>query len=60
MEKNNLVQSVTFLVATVIGFLLSINVTYFKYSIYKAKSQGDIQFFGKDVCREVWEYMNVY
>ena len=32
-EKNNLGQSVTFLVATDIGYLLSINMTYFKYNV---------------------------
>lgn len=32
-KKNNLRQSVTFLVATDIGYLLSINMTYFKYNV---------------------------
>ena len=41
MRKNNLAESVTFLVARVIGFLLSLNITYFKYNIYKAKSQNE-------------------
>ena len=38
--KNNLAESVTFSVAMDIGFLSSINITYYKYNIYKAKHQG--------------------
>ena len=38
--RNNLAESVTFLVATDIGFVFSINITYYKYNIYKAKHQG--------------------
>ena len=40
LKKNKLAKSVTFFVATVIGFLFSKNITYYKYNIYKAKSQG--------------------
>ena len=33
MRKNNLAESVTFLAATVIGFLLSLNITYIKQKV---------------------------
>ena len=40
MRKNNLAGSVTFLAATVIGFLSSINVTYIKQKV-----KGNIEFW---------------
>ena len=46
MRKNNLAESVTFLAATVIDFLSSVKITYFKYNIYKAKKSKGILNFG--------------
>ena len=53
LEKNNLAESVTFIAATVIGFLLSINITYFKYNIYKARGQGEYSVLGREIYGEI-------
>ena len=44
-EKNNLAESVTF---CDYGFLHIDNITYYKYIVYKARSQGNIQFLSRE------------